>query len=219
MKDNKEDISENIQKALIHSVSQSTNIPSIINEIDNYYKQGTLVYAEGISRYKIEIEKLLYSIEKLLNEKQEEESILLDVEQELAIDTRLLERLQNDFMKKLHAIEELKTEYKDVLDETEYRKRLKVKTRKLHKVEDEIEELELIHLKHELKRINCLEILEPKRLEVDMLKESVKELELEKEHFALTKLHQLPLLGVANNTASDENDDDLVDTDIVEKEN
>ncbi len=218
MKDNKEEISENIQKALIETVSKGTSIPAIINEIDNYYKQGILVYAEGISRYKIEIEKLLNSIEKIVYDKEKEETLLLAVEQELAIETRLLERLQDDFMKKLHAIEELNTEYKDVLGKAKYTKRLKVKTRELHKVEDEIEELELIHLTHELERINCLEVLEPKRQEIDTLKENVKELELEKEHFTLTKLHQLPQMGISNNTSNNENDDEVVDTDIVEKD-
>ena len=214
MKDKKEELNENIQKALIHTVSNGTNIPSIIHEIDNYYKQGTLAYAEGISRYKVEIEKLLYSIEKIVNEKQEEEIALLATEQELAVDTRLLERLQDDFMQKLHSIEELNTEYKDVLDEAKYTKLLTGKTRELHKVQDAIEELELIHLSHELERINCLEILEPNRREIDTLQESIKELELEKEHFASTKLHQLPQMGLANN----ENDEEVVDTDIVEKE-
>ena len=217
MKDKREDISENIQQALIHTVSKDTNIPAVINEIDNYYKQGTLVYAEGISRYKIEIEKLLNSIEKAVNDKQKEETELLAAEQELAIDTRLLERLQDDFMKKLHSIEELSTEYKDVLDEAEYKKLHTGKTRDLNKVKDEIEEMEITTLNHELERINCLEILEPKRLEIDRLKESVKELELEKEHFESTKLHQLQQMGLDNHTSNNENGDELVDINIVEK--
>lgn len=212
MKDKKEELSKNIQKALIHTISNDTNIPSIINEIDNYYKQGTLAYAEGIGRYKVEIEKLLHNIEKTMNEKQKEETALLAAEQELAIDTRLLEGLQYDFMQKLHSIEELNTEYKDVLDEAEYTKLLTGKTRELHKVQDAIEELELTHLSYELERINYLEILEPKRREIDWLKESVKKLELEKEHFASTKLHQLAQMGLAHN--NNENDE-LVDTDIV----
>jgi hypothetical protein len=218
MKDKKEDISENIQKALIHTVANGTNIPAIINEIDNYYKQGTLAYAEGISRYKVEIEKLLNSIEKAVNDKQKGETELLAAEQELAIDTRLLEGLQDDFMQKLHSIEELNTEYKDVLDEAGYIKLLTGKTKELHKVQDKIEELELTYLNHELERINCLEILEPKRREIDTLKESVKELELEKEHYASTKLHQLPQMGLANDVVNNENDDELLDADIVEKE-
>jgi len=218
MKDKKEDINGNIQKALIQTLSNGTNIPSIINEIDNYYRQGTLAYAEGISKYKIEIEKLLNSIEKAVNDKQKEETALLAVEQELAIDTRLLEGLQDDFMQKLHSTEELNTEYKDVLDEAEYTKLLTGKTRELHKVQDAIEELELTHLSHELERINCLEILEPQRREIDILKESVKELELEKEHYASTKLHQLPQMGLANDVVNNENDDELLDADIVEKE-
>jgi len=213
MKDKKEELSENIQKALVQTVPNGTNIPAIINEIDNYYKQGTLAYAEGISRYKIEIEKLLNNIEKAVNEKKKEETALLAAEQELAIDSRLLERLQDDFMRKLHSIEELNTEYKDVLDEAEYTKLLTGKTKELQKVQDAIEELELTYLSHELERINCLEILEPKRREIDTLKERVKELELEKEHFASTKLHQLPQMGVAHNN---ENDEELVDADIFE---
>ena len=214
MKDKKEDINGNIQKALIQTLSNGTNIPSIINEIDNYYRQGTLAYAEGISRYKIEIEKLLNSIEKAVNDKQKEETALLAVEQELAIDTRLLEGLQDDFMQKLQSIEELNTEYKDVLDEAGYTKLLTGKRKELYKVQDAIEELELTYLSHELERINCLEILEPKRREIDTLQESVKELELEKEHFASTKLHQLPQMGLANY----EDDEELLDADIVEKE-
>ncbi len=217
MKDKNEDISKNIQKTLVSTASNGTNIPAIINEIDNYYKQGAMVYAEGISRYNVEIEKLLNRIEKAVNDKQKEEIVLLAVEQELAIDTRLLERHQDDFMQKIHSIEELNTEYKDVLDEAGYTKLLTDKTRELHKVQDEIEELELTTLSHELERINYLAILEPKRREIDTLKENVKELELEKEHFASTKLHQLPQMGLANDVADNENDDKLLDADIVEK--
>jgi len=212
MKEMNEDLSVNIQQALTSTASNGTNIPSIIAEIDNYYRQGTLAYAEGLSRYKVEIAKLINSIEKAVNEKHKEEKSLLEAEQELAIDVRMLERLQDDFMQKLHSIEELKTEYKDVLDEAEYIKLLTGKKIELYKVQDSIEELELTHLSHELERINNLEILEPKRREIDSLKESLKELELEKEHFASTKIHQLPEFGFAN----DEND--VVDTDIVEKE-
>ena len=88
----------------------------------------------------------------------------------------------------------------------------------MHKVEEKIEELELIYLSHELERINALAILEPKRRYIDTLKENVKELELEKEHFASTKLHQLPQMGLANNVVTNENTEEIVDTSILEKE-
>ena len=217
MKDNKEDTTQNIQNALTLTSDTGTYIPAIINEIDNYYKQGTIVYAEGISRYNVEIGKLLNHIEKAVNDKQKEETILLALEQELAIDNRVLEQLQDEFMQKLHSIEELNTEYKELVDEEGYTKLLTRKRRELHKVEEKIEELELIYLSHELERINALVILEPKRRYIDTLKENVKELELEKEHFASTKLHQLPQMGLANNVVN-ENTEEIVDTSILEKE-
>ena len=218
MKANKDDITENIQNALTLTSAEGTYVPAIITEIDNYYKQGAMAYAEGISRYNIEIEKLLNYIEKAVNDKQKEETTLLALEQELAIANRLLKQLQDEFMQKLNSIEELNTEYKELVDEAGYTKLLTRKTRELHKVEEKMEELEFTYLNHELERINALAILEPKRRYIDTLKENVKDLELEKEHFASTKLHQLPQMGLANNVVTKENSEEIVDTSILEKE-
>ena len=218
MKANKDDITENIQNVLTLTSAEGTYVPAIINEIDNYYKQGAIAYAEGVSRYNVEIEKLLNRIEKAVNDKQKEETILLALEQELAIDHRVLEQLQDEFMQKLHSIEELNTEYKEMLDEAGYTKLLAQKRRELNKVEEKIEELELTYLSHELERINSLAILEPKRRYIATLKENIKELELEKEHFAFTKLHQLPQMGLANNVVNSENSEEIVDTSVLEKE-
>ena len=219
MKANKEDITQNIQNVLTLTSSDGMYVPAIISEIDNYYKQGTMAYAEGVGRYSVEIEKLLNCIEKAVNDKQKEEIALLSLEQELAIDNRLLEQLQNEFMQKLHSIEELNTEYKELVDEAGYTKLLARKRRELYSVQDKVEELEITYLSHELERINSLAILEPKRRYIDTLKENVKELELEKEHFASTKLHQLPQMGLANDVVNNENTtEEIVDTSILEKE-
>jgi len=214
MKDNKEYITENIQNTLTLTSSTATSVPEIINEIDNYYKQGAIAYAEGISRYNVEIEKLLNCIEKAVNDKQKEEKVLVALEQELAIDNRVLEQHQDEFMQKLYSIEELNTEYKELVDEAGYAKLLVKKRRELYKIQEKIEALEIAYLSHELERINTLTILEPKRQYIDTLKENIKELELEKEHFTSTKLHQLPQLGLVNNV----NTEEIVDTTILEKE-
>ena len=214
MKANKDDM----QNTLTLTSADAAYVPAIISEIDNYYKQGAMLYAEGVSRYNTEIEKLLNRIEKAVNDKQKEETTLLALEQELAIDHRVLEQLQDEFMQKLHSIEELNTEYKELVDEAGYTRLLTQKRRELHKVQDKIEDLEITYLNHELERINALAILEPKRRYIDTLKENVKELELEKEHFASTKLHQLPQMGLANNVVTNESSEEIVDTSILEKE-
>ena len=218
MKSNQEDITPNIQNASALTSVNSMDIPTMINEIDNCYKQGTMVYAEAVSRYKVEIEKLLNNIEKAVNDKQKEEMALIALEQELAIDARLFEQLQDEFMQKLHSIEELNTEYKEILDEAGYAKLLAQKRRELNKIEEKIEELEITYLSHELERINSLSILEPKRRYIETLKENIKELELEKDHFTSTKLHQLPQMGLASNIVNNEKSGEIVDISVLEKE-
>ncbi len=109
-----------------------------------------------------------------------------------------------------HSIEELNTEYKELVDEAGYTKLLVKKRRELYKIQEKIEAIEITFLSHELERINTLAILEPQRQTIDTLKENIKVLELEKEHFTSTKLHQLPQLGLGNK----ENTEEIVDTSI-----
>ena len=217
MKDNRDEIGENIGNSLTTVQNNKTApLPAIANEIDSYYKQGAMLYAEAMGRYNIEIEKLQNRIEKSKSNKQEEETKLLALEQELALDYRVLEQLQDEFMQKLNSIEELNTEYKELVDEAGYAKLLSHKTRELHRVENKIDELEISYLSNELERINFLVKLEPKRRNIEVLAESVKELQLEKEHFATTKLHQLPQMAFSSNEIH--KNEEVVDASILEEE-
>jgi len=193
-----------------HGKSMST----IVHEIDNYYKKGALAYTEGLSRYKVEISKLKNKIKKLTDDKEKEEIALKNIEQELVVNTRFLERLQDEFIQKLNSIEELNNEYKNVVQEKEYKKLLTQKSKALYKVQDELEDLEVTQLNFELERINTLELLEPKRREIMRIVECSKELELEKEYFTSTKLHQLPLMGSVNTEVNLDNKE-IVDANII----
>jgi hypothetical protein len=217
---NKDDMSQNIENSLtIVSQNNTAQLPAIANEIDSYYKQGAMLYAEAMGRYNIEIEKLQNSIKNATLAKIDEEKKLLEIEQELALDFRILEQLQDEFMQKLSSVEELNSEYKELVDEDQFTKLLLHKKRELAKVESKIEELEITYLSNELERINFLAKLEPKRRHIDTLKESLKELELEKEHFATTKLHQLPQMAFSSNELSQKNiEDDVVDASIVDEQ-
>jgi hypothetical protein len=217
---NKDDMSQNIENSLtIVSQNNTAQLPAIANEIDSYYKQGAMLYAEAMGRYNIEIEKLQNSIKNATLAKIDEEKKLLEIKQELALDFRILEQLQDEFMQKLSSVEELNSEYKELVDEDQFTKLLLHKKRELAKVESKIEELEITYLSNELERINFLAKLEPKRRHIDTLKESLKELELEKEHFATTKLHQLPQMAFSSNELSQKNiEDDVVDASIVDEQ-
>jgi hypothetical protein len=217
---NKDDMSQNIENSLtIVSQNNTAQLPAIANEIDSYYKQGAMLYAEAMGRYNIEIEKLQNSIKNATLAKTDEEKKFLEIKQELALDFRILEQLQDEFMQKLSSVEELNSEYKELVDEAQFTKLLLHKKRALAKVESKIEELEITYLSNELERINFLAKLEPKRRHIDTLKESLKELELEKEHFATTKLHQLPQMAFSSNELSQKNiEDDVVDASIVDEQ-
>jgi chromosome segregation ATPase len=219
MKDNRNDISENVGNSLtiVQNNNTAEQLPVIANEIDSYYKQGAMLYAETMGRYNIEIEKLQNRIKRAKSNKHKEETKLLALEQELALDYRVLEQLQDEFMQKLNSIEELNAEYKELIDEAGYRKLLSHKTRELKRVENKIDELEISYLSNELEHINLLSKLEPKRRYIDTLVENIKELELEKEHFAVTKLHQLPQMAFTHNDNSHKNKE-VVDTSILEDE-
>lgn len=215
--DNKKNITDEIKDISTVSSNNGMNMPMIINEIDNYYKQGAIIYTESLSRYTIEIEKLLSNIDKEVNNKQKEEEILLKIEQELEIDNRFMEQIQDEFMQKIYSIDELNNEYKGLIDEEGYKRILTQKRREVSKIKDKIDNLEITYLSHELERINYLATLEPKRKNIDTLKENLKELKLEKEHFGSTKLHQLPQMGLAYNEVTNGNDDDIINISILEK--
>jgi len=183
-----------------------------ISKTENYYKQGIRAYEEGIHQYVMEIEKLKNQINAQAKNNEKEEQALLVIESRIASEERLLERLNEQFSQKVKSIEELKIEYRDMIDGAEYNKLLSRKKKELFEVLDEIEELEITLLGKELERVNLLDKLEPRQRIIEELEANLRELELEKEHFESTRLHQIPQLHTKEN-----NSEDVVDTVVMEK--
>lgn len=172
------------------------SIAIIAQKIDKQYQEGLQVYATSLSQYSVEIETLTAEVLSLKQEKKEEEKQLSTTLQKIYHQTELLHTLQEAFLQHIHTIDTHKTEYYDLIDTKEYRKILKRKQRELRITLDEIEELEILLLKEELRRINLLTTLTPKRYTIKQLKHRLKKLKLEKEHFLFTKLHQIPQLAL-----------------------
>jgi len=193
-----------------HEVQKHVSL-DVAREIEKHYRDGIIAYSEGMSRYVLETSKLKASIntEKKLIEK--DEAALLLLERQVGYDEKLLQKYNNNFSKKIHSIQELNREYKEILDNEEY---LKLDKRKLHELQeilDEIEELEMTVLLRELERVNLLLKLEPKRRIILALERELKELELDKAYFESTKLQQIALIS-----NKEKPEDATVDTEVLE---
>jgi len=180
-------------------------------EIENHYRDGIIAYVEGISRYSLETSKLKANIstEKKLIEK--DEATLIVFERKVSYDEKLLQKYNDSFSQKIHSIQELNREYKEILEDAEYLKLDKRKQHELQELLDEIEELEMTLLHRELERTNILLKLEPKRRLIRELESEFTELNLDKEYFAFTKLQQIS--AISN---KEKMEDDTVDTEVME---
>lgn len=180
-------------------------------EIENHYRDGIIAYVEGISRYSLETSKLKANIstEKKLIEK--DEATLIVFERKVSYDEKLLQKYNDSFSQKIHSIQELNREYKEILEDAEYLKLDKRKQHELQELLDEIEELEMTLLHRELERTNILLKLEPKRRLIRELESELTELNLDKEYFASTKLQQIS--AISN---KEKMEDDTVDTEVME---
>ncbi|CAA6814674.1 MAG: Unknown protein, partial [uncultured Sulfurovum sp.] len=128
------------------------------------------------------------------------------------------DKLQVKFSQFINSIEELKSEYKDVLDEVRYEVTLKRKEKELFEFLDEIEVSELTLLNKELERLNRLEFFEPKQMKVKKLKIELKELEMEKSYFESMGLHKVANVQLENKKFWESASIEVVDTIEIDHE-
>lgn len=211
--ENKSDTVEETAKtySLTKQAEESVKNYDVTTEIENHFRQGILAYAEGIRRYTLEIQKLKAQIDAEKKNIEKDEEVLLVLKREVGYDEKLLQKHNETFSLKINSLQELNSEYKDMLDEAEHTKIFKRKKDELQELQDEIDELEMTLLDAELEHINLLLKLEPKRNFIAELQGELKELELEKDHFESTKLHQIPLISQKQTLKGE-----LVDTEVME---
>jgi len=190
----------------------SLNVFEKVQELENHYKQGTLLYAQRLQLYRTEIESIKHQIKTQKSSMVPEVEALKNVENNVIYDTRTLEKLHEKFSKHIDSIQELQTEYKEMLDKTAYNKIFKRKKQQLIIIEDEIESLEASLLAFELERLNVLSMLKPKEKVLEDLKLRLKQLELEKVHFESTQLYQLTQLSL-----NQEKENNIVEIELQEE--
>ena len=183
-----------------------------LNEIDRRYKNGVLEYKENIQTYNIELEKLKNQIILEHEYCDKEEQKILIIEHELLFESKIYDKLQVKFLGHINLIEELKSEYKDVLDEVRYEVTLKRKEKELITFLDDIEVSELTLLKKELERLNILEYFEPRQMQLKKMKIALKELEMKKSYFESMGLHKVSDVQLENKDFWKNKSKEVVDT-------
>ena len=209
------EIDENSNSTLIDK-SEIESQPRVsvvaVREIEDSYREGIIAYTEGLSRYVLEISKLKANISTEKKFIEKDEALLLLLERGVGYDEKLLEKNNDTFSQKIHSLQELDREYKDMLENKEYQKLDTRKKHELQEILDEIEELEMTLLQRELERLNMLVKLEPKRRLIRELESELTELRLDKEYFEATKIHQITLTS----NQKKHNVEEPVDTEMIE---
>ncbi|MEA2047685.1 MAG: hypothetical protein U9O64_04470 [Campylobacterota bacterium] len=201
-------------------VSQSKNNTMMTvaqaNEMKNtdMYLKGLSVYAQKIQEYTFKIEKLKNKIDYCIKENEDFEQQLREIENEILLDERLLERLNSHLLVKSESQLLLKEELANIEDASSIRVFERIK-KELATMLDEIETLEIALLKKELTRLNRVSKCEPKKCKIEELKGYLKELELEKEHYEHTRIYQIPQLGLSEVEAEHAKKEQVIDTNIV----
>jgi len=186
------------------------------NNMNNqdFYLKGLSVYAKKIKEYTLKIEKLKHKINNYAKQNEYAEQQLQEIENEIAFDDKLLERLNTDLLVKIESRVLLKDELETIEDKS-YLKIFERTNKELLTMIDEIETLEIVMLKKELNRLNMVSKLEPKKSKIEELEGYLKEFELEKEHYERTKIYEIPQLGLSEIQTEESEVEEVIDTKIV----
>lgn len=133
-------------------------------------------------------------------------------------ESKNFEKLHNELSKQIALLSELADEYKSVLSEVEYRKKVASKKRTLLNLLEEISEKESLLLNKELERLNHFTHYQERKKMLEQLYSELKDIELEKGYFESTELQKITSLkrnGLSSETL--ETLPEVVEVEIINK--
>lgn len=192
---------------------------STINELDRRYKENISAYSETLQRYNVDIEKVKNEIMNKEKDVTKAERALIADETLIEYESKNFEKLHNELSKEIALLSELADEYKVLLSEEEYQKKVTLKKRALVEILEEISEKERLLLNKELERLNHFSHYQEQQKLFEQLQSELKELELEKNYFESTELQKITSLkgkGLSSETL--EALPKVVETEIIDSE-
>ena len=180
-------------KTNIISIEDSkTQVITALNMLDTMYKENINAYAQKLHDCSRKIEDKKNQLTPLYKEIEPHKKALDTTEKEVDYALRALENLTEKWCQKSMVITELDSELSNLEHSSNDRKKiLKHRNQTVKELDFEIEETELLLLKHELEKQNILLLIEPIEQQILALKQSIKELEAEKRYVEASELHSL----------------------------
>ncbi len=206
-------VSVNNGSLINYNTSKDTYL--VIKEIESLYQENISAYGEAIHLFNIRIEKLKsdIAVQSKIEEKVKKE--LFGLESIVLYKSNFFESLHQKLTEKTNLMLELMKEYKDILPEDQYRKKIMGKKQEIVEILEEIldEENSLLHT--ELERLNIASECSKVSKVMEELNTQLKFLEIEKSYFEANELQKISYLNIALDEKKIENSSKLVDTEIV----
>jgi len=169
----------------------SAQVTMALSALDSRYKENIAAYAQELHNYSHMIDTAHVNLNLAHKQKEPHKNALLAIEKEIDYELRLLHRLTEQWGQKTMLISELKSELKHLSSEEQSNHILHNRLKELKRLQQEIEDLELTLLKHELEKQNILLTIEPIDREIRSLQQQIGELESQKRYVESSYLHRI----------------------------
>ena len=199
-----------------HPVQESdpkAYLNAAIDSIEKGYKERIAALADEIHKLDAQIEQLSKDAALLEEEKAPQEERVTQLDQEITAETKFLERLTEQLVKKAEVTAELKQEL-DRVQEPGSTHLLHNRKLILKELQKEIEETEIQLIEKELERQNHLIEIEPKRQQIRALRMRINALQAQKRYIESSGMHRLSQPMLPTDTPAPSGTDDIIDTDI-----
>ena len=188
---------QNARQLPAQETNEVSPVETALQVAGELYRSGTAVYAEEIQRYDGEIASHKHRLAQQRARLEKEEKKLRTLETEIEVQLRMLERLDRDIHAKIDLLFSMKHTIAKESPKT-YETFFRQERERLHLMSDEAETMEIELLETELNRLNLLDTVLPLRHDIEQLEQRIRLLEMEKQAFQNSALHNLPKLALTN---------------------
>ena len=189
------------------SAQITAQVAMALGTLDSRYKENIAAYAEELHECTHQIETARIELDQVKKEKEPYSNDLHSVEKEIDHEIRLLEHLTEQWTQKAVVVSELEAELKHLsYSPHEGDAMLNNRYRDLKKLHEEIEDLEVVTLKHELEKQNLLLKIEPIDRKINRLLKTIQELESRKRYIESSYLHRITQVAPAQQYLSASSD-------------
>ena len=179
------------------SAQITAQVTMALSALDSRYKENIADYAQALHDCSHQIDTARINLDLLYKQKEPYNTALFSIEKEIDHEIRLLEHFTEQWIQKTVVVAELGTELKNLGHSHESDTILQSRQEELKRLQQEIGDLELTLLKHELEKENLLLKIEPIDHKINALQKNIRELESQKRYIESSYLHRITQVSPA----------------------